>query len=294
MSDKFLGLKFFQDYREEIKKSLNDKDIKVIYTDCDGTLLNDKGSVINDSEGKYFFGALECLELLDRKGIDLVMVSGRNKLQLKYNAQMVNLKNYIAELGSEVVYDTGRKVYMTYDKKNYKYNFASLNEDFERVIKLLKNNFPGKIECKIDWNKNRHTNILLLGEIDIDTANKLLQENGFDDYILINNGTTSLYQVELNTKKTYFYNLMPKGIDKSTGVKFDKKHRNFKKENCLALGDSKEDIKMASEVEYFFLMNNDIDDEKDLIKVLRNCDNVYITDGKMNRGFTEVIKYLFT
>ena len=38
----------------------------------------------------------------------------------------INLKNYIAELGSEVVYDTGREVYMTYDKKDYKYEILDL------------------------------------------------------------------------------------------------------------------------------------------------------------------------
>lgn len=107
-------LKFFKDYKKEIKSAIND--VKVIYTDLDGTLLNNKGCLIKDDEDNYFFDAVKQLKNLADKSIDVVLVSGRNKMQLKYNAQMMNLKNYIAELGSEVVYDLGKEVHATYDK----------------------------------------------------------------------------------------------------------------------------------------------------------------------------------
>jgi len=285
-------MKFFRDYKGILKEETNN--VKVIYTDCDGTLFNDKGSIINDYEGKYFFDAIKCLELLELRDIDLVMVSGRNKYQLKYNAQMINLQNYIAELGAEVVYNRGKEVYRTYDKNEFKHDFASLSDDFERVAKLLKESFPTKIDCKPEWNKNRDTNILFLGEMDVKEANRILDENGFEDSIIMNNGPTSLYTEEFPNCKTYFYNLMPKGVDKSKGVKFDKKIRNFDKKNCIALGDSAEDLKIANEVEFFFLMNNDIDNEEGVLEALLGYDNVFITEKKMNRGWGEVIKYLFS
>lgn len=284
-------MKFFKDLKEKLKKEI--KNIKVIYTDCDGTLLNDKGSIINDSNGQYFFGAVKGLELLSSRNIDTVMVSGRNRYQLRYNAQMLNLYNYIAELGAEVVYNRGKEVCSTYDREKYRHDFTSLGEDFTKVVKLMKNSFPSKVECKPEWNKYRNTNILFLGEIDIKEANKILAENGFEDTMIINNGPTSLYLTEFPDSKTYFYNLMPKGVDKSRGVSFDKKTRGFKKDDCLALGDSAEDLKMADEVKYFFLMNNDIYDEEHVLEALTEYDNVYITEQKMNRGWEEVISYLF-
>jgi HAD superfamily hydrolase (TIGR01484 family) len=284
-------MKFFKDYKEIIKNEI--KNIKAIYTDCDGTLLNDRGSIINDGNGQYFFGAIQGLELLSTKGIDVVMISGRNRYQLRYNAQMLNLHNYIAELGAEVVYDRGREICPTYDKKNYRHDFASLGEDFFNVVELMKKSFPLKLDCKPEWNKNRNTNILFLGEIDTKEANRILAQNGFDDSMIINNGPTSLYISEFPDSKTYFYNLMPKGVDKSKGVRLDKKIRGFKKENCLALGDSAEDLKMAAEVKYFFLMNNDINEEEHILEALPNYDNIFVTDKKMNRGWEEVISYLF-
>jgi len=284
-------LKFFKDYKKEIKSAIND--VKVIYTDLDGTLLNNKGCLIKDDEDNYFFDAVKQLKNLADKSIDVVLVSGRNKMQLKYNAQMMNLKNYIAELGSEVVYDLGKEVHTTYDKTRQKYDFASLGPDLEAVAGLLKNEFPLQIEYNADWNRYRSTNVLFLGEIDLDRANKLLEQHGYGDWGIINNGPTALYATNLNVNKVYFYNLMPKGVDKSSGVKLDKKLRHLEKKNCIALGDSLEDLKMAGEVSHFFLMNNNFHDEKDVLEALPQYNNVYISESKMNRGWAEVISYLF-
>lgn len=259
----------------------------------DGTILNNKGCLIMDDEGNYYLEALEQLKNLSSKDIDVVLVSGRNRMQLKYNAQMMNLKNYIAEIGSEVVYDLGREVHATYDKSTLKYDFASLGPDLDAVASLLKKAFPMQIDYKAEWNRYRFTNVLFLGQIDLPKANRLLEENGYGDSLLINNGATALYPTNLNVNKVYFYNLMPKGVDKSSGLKLDKKIRHFSVKNCIALGDSLEDLKMAGEVCYFFLMNNNLQEEKDILEVLPDYKNVYISEKKMNRGWSEVISYLF-
>ena len=288
---KINNLKYFKDFKEEIRNNIGE--IKVVYTDLDGTMLNNKGCLIMDDESNYYLEAVEQLKNLSSKNIDVVIVSGRNKMQLKYNAQMMNLKNYIAEIGSEVVYDLGREVHVTYDKSRLKYDFASLGPDLDAVANLLMNAFPMEIDYKPEWNRYRSTNVLFLGEVDLKKANKLLEENGYGDSVLINNGPTSLYPTNLNVNKVYFYNLMPKGVDKSSGLKLDKEIRHFSSKNCIALGDSLEDLKMAGEVSYFFLMNNNLHEEKDVLEVLPEYENVYISEKRMNRGWAEVISYLF-
>ena len=105
--------KFFKDNKEQIKERISD--LKVIYTDLDGTLFNDQGCMIKDIGGKYYFKALRLLEDINKKGWDLVLVSGRNKFALRYNAQMIGASNYIAELGSELVYNLGKEVHVTFD-----------------------------------------------------------------------------------------------------------------------------------------------------------------------------------
>ena len=85
---------------------------------------------------------------------------------------------------------------------------------------------------------------------------------------------------------------MPKGVDKSSAIKLDKKIRKLQKNNCIALGDSAEDLKMAKEVHAFFLMKDTIERDSDILESLKNYDNVFITGQSMNRGWAEVMEYL--
>ncbi|GAG39382.1 unnamed protein product, partial [marine sediment metagenome] len=81
--------KFFRDYKNEIKEDISS--LKVIYSDIDGTLFNDQGCIVKDARGKYYFEAVGLLGEINKKGWDLVLVSGRNKYQLRYNAQMIGV-----------------------------------------------------------------------------------------------------------------------------------------------------------------------------------------------------------
>ena len=40
-------------------------------------------------------------------------------------------------------------------------------------------------------------------------------------------------------------------------------------------------------------VDGDADEEDHIIEALPNYDNVFVTEGKMNRGWEEVIRYLF-
>jgi hypothetical protein len=53
-----------------------------------------------------------------------------------------------------------------------------------------------------------------------------------------------------------------------------------------------EDLKMAREVKYLFLMRNALEHEEVLTGGIKKYDNVYITEGFMNRGWSEVMGHL--
>jgi len=158
--------KFFKDNKEQIKEGISD--LKVIYSDLDGTLFNDQGCMIKDARSEYYFEALNLLEKINDKGCDLVLVSGRNKFALRYNAQMIGASNYIAELGSELVYNLGKEVHVTFDNSRNNIDLKYEGEDLIKIIDLLKKEFPGKIEGKLEWAMHRSFNALFLGEIDLD------------------------------------------------------------------------------------------------------------------------------
>ncbi len=282
--------KFFKNSRKEIKRNL--KDLKVIYTDLDGTLFNDKGCIIKDYKDNYYFDAVRLLPLIADKNWDVVLVSGRNKFQLRYNAQVIGLKNYISELGAELVYNLGEQVYTTFDHNRAKYDLTYGGKDLVKIMEVFKRNFPGKIEGKTEWSRYRSYNALFFGEIDLDRANRLLEAEGYKGLALVDNGLSSLVKLNLDIERLHIYNLMPSNVNKSNGIKLDKKIRNFNSGNCIALGDSLEDLKMADEVKYFFLMRNALEREEDLLSEINRYNNVYIADGIMNRGWAEVMGYL--
>ena len=157
--------KKFSEHRARLKKEL--KDLKVIYTDLDGTLLNDSGCLIKDVSGQYFYDSIHLFKKISEKNWDVVLVSGRNKLQMKYNAMLVGVKNYIPELGCEIVYDMGKEVHVTFDTGGYDYQITRGGKDLVRIIKILKDAFPGKIDSHLDWSMERSYNALFFGEIDV-------------------------------------------------------------------------------------------------------------------------------
>jgi HAD superfamily hydrolase (TIGR01484 family) len=257
----------------------------------DGTLLNDRGCLIKDVDDKFFIDCIKLFKKSEKLGWDIVLVSGRNKLQLKYNAQLMGVTNYIPELGCELVHNLGEKVYVTFDISSYKYDVTKGGKDLVGIIELLKANFPGKIDSKIEWSNERSYNALFLGDIDVVRANEVLAENGYGGLLLVDNGFSKLMRLNLDVEHLRIYNLVPKGVDKSSAIKLDKEIRKLQKNNCIALGDSSEDLKMAKEVHAFFLMKDTIERDRDILESLKNYDNVFVTSQSMNRGWAEVIGY---
>ena len=280
-------IKYFRDHLEEIKEGTGQ--LKVIYSDLDGTLFNDQGCLVKDAEDRFYLDAVRLLEKVEKKGWDLVIVSGRNKHTLRYNAQMIGVENYIAELGSELVYGLGRQVHVTFDRDARCHDITYGSRDLERIISIMMERFPGRIESRMEWSRYRSFNALFLGDVDMEKANEVLREAGYGDLVFVDNGISKLMETSLDMEKMHLINLMPAGVTKASGLALDKKLRKFTQDNCIALGDSPEDLKMAPEVKYFFLMVNALEHREELESELPKYDNVFITGEAMNRGWNEVI-----
>ena len=168
------NFKYFKDYKQEIKDNIGE--LKVIYSDLDGTLFNDQGCVIMDVDGNYYFDAVRLLEGIRKKDWDLVLVSGRNKYQLRFNAQMIGIKNYISELGTELIYNLGKEIHVTFDHKKMGFDLTYGSQDLKKIIELVMGKFPGKIESRMEWSRYRSYIALFLGELDTDEVNRFLKE----------------------------------------------------------------------------------------------------------------------
>ncbi|HEX5950589.1 MAG TPA: HAD hydrolase family protein, partial [Actinomycetota bacterium] len=91
-----------------------DQDLKVLYTDVDGTLLGPGGSLFAGARGLSTGEAATALLRLRQAGVELVLMSGRTRRGLHEVARVVGASAYIAELGGllivgaeEPIEDTG-------------------------------------------------------------------------------------------------------------------------------------------------------------------------------------------
>ena len=253
------------------------KQLKVVYTDIDGTLVTD-GSLLRKSSG-YSLKKAQALYHLLTAGVDVVMTSGREKEKLKETARLLGLHNYIANLGVEIVYNRGEKVIHNYgmkvvDGENLKNLIAETG-----IAQFLFDNFPGKIRFYKPWSDILRTHLLFIGEFEYEEAAALISKH-FPQLRIIDNGSVPSYQEFL---QPHAYHVVPKQVGKKVAVQIDKKERELRRENIIAIGDSLEDLSLAEEVAIFFLLDQ---------KIPVKYSNVVRLDNSDGEGFSRMVNSL--
>jgi hydroxymethylpyrimidine pyrophosphatase-like HAD family hydrolase len=268
-------------------------DLKVIYSDMDGTLLGPGGCLFKDA--RHGFTSAPALAVLKCHmcGIDIVPVSGRNNKQLRSDSRILGLNNWIAELGCQIVYSQGEQIVL--NTGNIEPIGSSIWEHIQEsgAVSLLFNEFPDQLEYHDPWAQDRECTHLLRGQIDLKLANGLLSDHGFMDLTIIDNGKVRRKTERLNPNivDVRAYHLLPKASSKASAVKKDMAMRNIPKNNTIAIGDSSADLQLASSVGALFLVRNAIHDSPDLLEDIHCFNNVFITSYEMGLGWAEVVKY---
>ncbi|MBI4743913.1 MAG: HAD family phosphatase [Actinobacteria bacterium] len=268
------------------------KEIKVIYTDVDGTLLGPEGCFFLDSAKNYTLKPAAVLVEALKKDIDVVMISGRNATQLRENARLLGLKNYIAEMGTLLVYNQGEKIIKNLG--TFEQTEETVYETIKKsgAIDLLFKTFAGKIEDHNPWSKERECTPLFRGFIDTDEANNVLRQNGFKNLVLIDNGAIYRKSNTIDVPKMPAYHLVPGGISKESGIKKDREIRNIPQGSTIAIGDAVADFKFAEEAGVFFLLKNGLTKNTHLSENILNSENIFVTENEMGLGWAEIVEAL--
>ncbi|TLM97639.1 MAG: hypothetical protein FDZ75_04115, partial [Actinobacteria bacterium] len=78
--------------------------VELLYTDLDGTLLAGGGTLLADGAGAPSSACAEAIVALNRAGLEVVVVSGRSRLQLTEVVRMCGWSDFIAEAGAVRTY----------------------------------------------------------------------------------------------------------------------------------------------------------------------------------------------
>ncbi len=290
-AEKLLKKRGLKNNTNWLKKNL--EKTQVIYTDVDATLVGTRGSIFLTATGEYTLEPAKAIVDVHKSDIDMVMISGRSARQLFGDARLLGFKNYIAELGCEIVYDLGKKII-----ENPGCCRVTEENLFETIaksgaVKLLFEKYPGRLEYHTPWSENRKCTHVFRGFIDVKEAIKLLEENGFSWLTMVDNGIIKRWgTLNKNLPEIHAYHLLPKLTGKPEGLKRDREIRKIPKERTVAIGDAFSDIILAPYVGAFFLVRNALNGNNGIDKEIMKHENVFITENEMGLGFAEMVEFL--
>ena len=256
--------------------------LRCVYTDLDGTLLGRGASLFRDAEGGFTLLAARALEACHRAGAEVVIKSGRRRAQVMEDARLLGQSAYIFEMGSGLVID-GELTWLTGE-------WAPVEESVHAQIAVsgapavLLEEFRGLIEPHAPWHLEREVSHLFRGLVDERRANDLLAERGHAGLRLVDNGTIGRDETALDLPGTpRAYHLIPAATSKAAAVERHMRARGYAPGECIAIGDSVEDLGVAGAVARFFLVAN-----ADLGGAPLPP-NAELTEGAMGEGFYEAV-----
>jgi len=262
--------------------------LRCLYTDLDGTLLGRFGSLFADADGNFSRSQALLLEACSRAGVEVVVMSGRREAQVLSDSRLMGQSSYIYEAGCGMVIDRERS-YLT----GAGWVPDERGDPAARIIAsgipdLLFERFAGRLEWHAPWHEGRVLSLLFRGKVDVDDANELVAGHPDGDGLrFLDNGAIGRAMEGIDV--AHAYHLVPGGASKGRAVGAHMRARGYAAEECIAAGDSIEDLGAAEHVSRFFCVANGPERDAGLRAALGGFDNVTVTDGRMGDGVYEAV-----
>ncbi len=259
--------------------------MRCLYVDMDGTLLGPGGSLLQDLEGHFTLDGVRALQACDRAGAEVVIYSGRRQRTVFEDSRMLGLRCYIFEAGCGLVVDgelewlTGGVVPSAEKGTIYEQIDAS------GAPRLLLEHFAGRLEYHTPWSQQRDVSHLFRGLVDLEAVGALLEQAGLGWLRLLDNGIVHEHMAPLTAEQAATrierasglepdlpvvraYHLIPAAASKARAVARHMQARGYVAEDCIAVGDSREDLGASEVVGAFWLVANALERDRSLSATL--------------------------
>ena len=267
-------------------------EIRVVYTDLDGTMLGPGGAFVRDPDGSLATEPMQTLmEALERR-IDVVPATGRSLRGLLGDARILGLKTVIAEMGSLIAYDLGREVVTNLGAYPGGEEPPAAHMERTGAVKLLFEAFSGKLEHHTPWSAWRDYTQLFRGLVSTDEADRALAAAGFDWLTLHDNGRLKGAYLGMAPGVSHAYHLQPRGVDKGSAVALDRHRRSLAREQTIAIGDALADLTMAAEVGALVLVRDAVEADPALERAASDFSNVFVSERPGNLGWCDALRAL--
>jgi HAD superfamily hydrolase (TIGR01484 family) len=248
--------------------------IRCVYTDLDGTLLGRGASLFRTAEGEFTLLAARALEACHRAGVEVVIKSGRRRAQVMEDARLLGQSSYIFEVGAGLVVD-GEVTFLTGELQPREGQSVHEQIAATGAPELLLDRYEGRLEYHAPFHVGREVSHVFRGAVDAREANELLAAEGHSALRLVDNGEIA--------PGTHTFHLIPAEVSKARAVAAHMRVRGYARDDCVAVGDSREDLDVAAVVGRLFLVANAVAGDTSAFP------NVERTEAAMSEGFYEAV-----
>ncbi len=234
--------------------------MRCLYVDLDGTLLGPGASLLHGADGRFSKAGVRALEACWRAGAEVVLYSGRRQSSVFEGARLIGSSAYIFELGCGLFIDDELE-WLT-DGVLPSPEHGTIYDQIEASggPALLLERFAGRLEYHTPWSQDRNVSHLFRGNVDLPAVEALLGEAGLDWLRLVDNGVVRAASEQMpGLPVVHAYHLVPAGASKARAVARHMQRRGYSRAECIAVGDSREDMDAADVVDTFWLVANALD-----------------------------------
>lgn len=257
--------------------------MKCLYVDLDGTLLGPGASLLSDADGAFSLDAVRALQACDRAGVEVVIYSGRRQSSVFEAARLIGSSAYIFEIGCGLVLD-GELEWLTDGLEPR--DGATIFDQIAAtgVPALLLERYGGRLEYHTPWHLGREVSHLFRGQVDTTEVNELVREHGLR---LIDNGV--IHDQVGDVSSVHVYHLIPAGASKARGVARHMQARGYERAECIAVGDSREDLEAADVVDTFWLVANALERDPGMREEIGGRPGVRLAEAAYGTGVYEAV-----
>ncbi|MGH2914896.1 MAG: HAD family hydrolase [Solirubrobacteraceae bacterium] len=264
--------------------------MRCLYADLDGTLLGPDGSLLTGADGRFSSIGVRALEACARAGVEVVLYSGRRQQSVFDAARLIGCSAYIFELGCGLVLD-GELEWLT-DGMVPTPEAGTIYEQIEQsgAPRLLLERYAGRLEYHTPWSIGREVSHLFRGRVDLTEVAETLERSDCDWLRLVDNGVIRATDEQPpGAPAIHAYHLIPAGASKARGVARHMQARGYAAGDCIAAGDSREDLDAASVVGAFWLVANALTRDPTLAQDLAGRPGVQIASDGYGAGVYEAV-----
>jgi hydroxymethylpyrimidine pyrophosphatase-like HAD family hydrolase len=261
---------------------------RCLYLDLDSTLLGRGASMLHDGEGNVTIDGVRAVQACLRAGVEVVLMSGRRRAQVMEDARLLGQDSYIFEAGACVVLD-GEEHWLTGELLPGELSIA---EQIERsgAPALLLERYAGRLEYHEPWHVQREVSHLFRGLVDAAEVDRVLVEHGHGNLRLVDNGVVRRRSPALAAlAHVRGYHLVPRGASKVGAVALHRRARGYERADTFAVGDSREDLACAAEVDVLWLVANALERDPSMREALAAYANARVCDAGHGAGVYEAV-----